>query len=77
MLPGTLLLVCVQSGHAKMVEEAKKRRLCMDPRSSLGWATQQEQAYQQLADQCRSGLSFWIGDSGADHSKSDEQAETR
>lgn len=72
MLPGTLLLVCIQSGYAKIVEEAKQRRVCMDPRSSLGWTPQQEEAYQRLADHCRSGLTFWIGDSGVDLSKVEE-----
>lgn len=71
MLPGTLLLVCIQSGHAKMVEEAKQRRVCMDPRSSLGWTPAQEEAYQRSADQCRSGLAFWIGDSCADLTKTE------
>ncbi len=62
MLPGTLVLVCIQFGLAKAVELEKKRKTCMDPRSSLGWTTEQERAYQGLADECRTGLAFWIGD---------------
>ena len=62
MLPGTLLLVCIQSGYVKAVEGAKQRKVCMDLRSSLGWTAQQEGDYHHLADHCRSGLAFWIGD---------------
>jgi hypothetical protein len=63
MLPGTLLLVSIQSGYARAVKEAKKRKIFMDPRSSLGWTAQQEEAYQRHLNFCRSGITFWIGDS--------------
>lgn len=63
MLPGTLLLICIQSNLAKAEEEAKQRKICMDPRSSLGWTVEQDQNFQRLADKCRSGMAFWIGDS--------------
>lgn len=65
MLPGTLLLVSIQSSYAKTVEESKKRKVFMDPRSSLGWSAQQEEAFQRLVNDCRSGTVFWIGDSCA------------
>lgn len=64
-LPGTLFLVCIQSGLAKAKESAKQRKVCMDPRSSLGWTTKQDEDYQRLVNECRSGLVFWIGDSCA------------
>lgn len=68
MIPGTLLLVCIQSGHTKSMDEAKRRKVCMDPRSSLGWTPQEERDFLHLVDQCRSGLAFWIGDLCVDSS---------
>ena len=63
MLSGTLLLVCIQSNHSKTMERSKQRKVCLDPRSSLGWTAEQEADFQCLADDCRSGMAFWIGDS--------------
>ena len=63
MLPGTVLLVCIQSGYTEATEGTKQRKICRDRRSSLGWNAPQEAALSRLVEQCRSGFAFWIGDS--------------
>jgi hypothetical protein len=62
ILPGTLVLVSMQGGHQVALDLAKNRKACQNPKSSLGWSIDQEKAWADHVDACRSGLAFWIGD---------------
>jgi hypothetical protein len=61
MSPTTILLVSVQQGFQKARELSKQRRACQDPRSSLGWTGEQEEAFKSVNDDSRNGQVFWVG----------------
>jgi hypothetical protein len=61
MQPTTVLLVTLQQGLQHARKDYKQRRACNDPRSSVGWSTEKEEAWKQVLESTRSGLVYWVG----------------
>jgi hypothetical protein len=61
MLPGTTVLVAMQRSYNGLIEKAKQRKACQNPKSSLGWSGEQERDWKKAMHDCQMGMAFWIG----------------
>lgn len=56
----TIVVIAMQCGYERAAQLTKGRRARQDPRSTVGWSTQQEETYQAAVDACRTGTTLWI-----------------
>jgi hypothetical protein len=59
--PTTVLLIALQTGFQSAKDMLKQRRACQDPRSSMGWPMEKEEAWNKALECCRSGVVYWVG----------------
>ena len=59
-LPGTLVVVALQSGLESAIMLTAERDARMNPRASLRWTEDEERAWHDTLDCARSGLAFWL-----------------
>jgi hypothetical protein len=59
-LPGTLVLVALQSGFERATTQSAERKARMNPRASLGWTDDDERNCRSSADSARSGYVLWL-----------------
>lgn len=59
-LPGTLVLVALQSGLEHATTKAAERNARMNPRASLGWTDDDERNCRASSDCARSGYALWL-----------------
>ena len=56
-----MLLIALQEGYHNAKQVYKQRGACLDPRSSVGWPVEKEEAWKQVLETTRSGLVYWSG----------------
>lgn len=52
--------IAIQAGLEATRKRLKTRRAAQDPRSSMGWGDDQEEAWKLLLEVSRNGLVIWI-----------------
>mmetsp|Transcript_4402 Transcript_4402/g.12707 ORF Transcript_4402/g.12707 Transcript_4402/m.12707 type:complete len:411 (+) Transcript_4402:305-1537(+) len=57
----SMLMIALQEGLGKAREIFKTRRVCQDPRSSVGWTEEDEDRWKMALERCRQGHVLWIG----------------
>ena len=55
------MLIAIQQSYQSTLDLGKKRRVCQDPRSCSIWTSEQEDAWVEQVNKCRSGVVFWVG----------------
>jgi hypothetical protein len=59
-LPGTLVLVALQSGLEHATTQTAERNARTNPRASLRWTDDEERNYRSSSDCARSGYALWL-----------------
>jgi hypothetical protein len=58
--PKTVVMVDTQQGHDQALTMAKNRRMAQNPRTTMGWSDDQEQALKDAVELCRTGKVYWL-----------------
>lgn len=65
----TVLMVATQQGYDHAFIMARARRIAQDPRTTMGWSEEQERAFLEANEKCRTGKVFWITKHGGAHNE--------